>query len=234
MLSIICPTYNSVSTIRTLIDSVMSQTCDAYELIIVDGGSSDGTLELILEYGDRIRYISEPDKGIYDAMNKGIDMAIGEWLYFIGADDSLYSCDAIEKILPLLCERTDVLMCDIISPQLGRCSSLYSLKTYFTNTIHHQGVIYSRKVFETHRYDTSLRIVADYDMNLYIRRNGFIIRYSDVIFANHAPTGISGRPHLANYREEIAVRNRYLKSKPLQCFFAIISYSKFVIKNIIH
>lgn len=234
MLSIICPTYNSATTIRALIDSVLSQTSGEYELIIVDGASTDGTVATIREYGDALRYVSEPDKGIYDAMNKGIDMARGEWLYFIGADDSLYSCDVVEKTAHLLSNDIDVLMCDIMSPKLGRCSSAYSLKTYFTNTIHHQGVIYNRRVFEAHRYDTSLRIVADYDMNLFVWRSGFNMRFSDIIFANHAPEGVSGTPHLVNYGEEIAVRNRYLTNKPLQWLFAIVSYSKFIIKNIRH
>lgn len=232
MLSIICPTYNSADTIRILIESVMSQSCHDWELLIIDGGSTDNTVSIASEYGNALRCVSEPDDGIYDAMNKGIDMARGEWLYFIGADDSLYSYDVVEKVVPLLCEGVDVLMCDIMSPKLGRCSSAYSFKTYFTNTIHHQGVIYSRKVFEAHRYDTSLRIVADYDMNLYIWRSKFCIRFSDVIFADHAPAGISGRPHLVNYSEEITVRNRYLNNKLLRWFFAMVSYSKFIIKNI--
>lgn len=234
MLSIICPTYNSAATIRGLMESVMAQTCDDWELIVVDGGSTDDTLSIVSQYGDAVRYVSEPDNGIYDAMNKGIDMAKGEWLYFIGADDSLYSNDAIERVTALLREDVDVLMCDIMSPTLGRCSSAYSLKTYFTNTIHHQGVIYNSRVFASHRYDTSLRVMADYEINLYVWRNGFSIKFSDIIFANHAPAGVSGQPHLINYKEEIAVRNRYMKSKPLQWILAMVSYTKYIIKNIIH
>lgn len=232
ILSIVCPTFNCVSTVRSLIDSVLLQSCDSYELIILDGGSTDGTVEIIREYGNRINYISEPDNGIYDAMNKGIDMAKGEWLYFIGADDSLYSNNVVEKVIPQLGEDVDVLMCDIMSPKLGRCSSVYSLKTFFTNTIHHQGVIYRRKVFESHRYDTTLKIMADYEMNLYVWRSVYRIKSSDIIFANHTPEGVSGQPHLINYNEEIAVRNKYMKNKPLQWFFTMVSYSKFIIKNL--
>lgn len=231
-ISIICPTFNCVATIRGLIDSVLSQTCDAYELVVVDGGSADGTVEAICEYGDRVRYVSEPDGGIYDAMNKGIDMARGEWLYFIGADDSLYSNDVMERTISLLNDDVDVLMCDIVSPRLGRCSSRYSFKTYFTNTIHHQGVIYNRRVFKSHRYDATLKIMADYEMNLYAWHKGYRIKSSDIIVANHAPSGVSGQPHLINYKEEIAVRNRYLKNKPLQWFLAMVSYCKFILKNL--
>lgn len=232
MLSIICPTYNSAATIRTLIESVVLQTSRDWELIIVDGGSTDGTIGIIREYAEKLHYVSERDNGIYDAMNKGISMAAGEWLYFIGADDSLYSNDVVEKVAPLLCQNTDVVLCNISSPKLGECSSAYTLKTYFTNTIHHQGVIYNRRVFESHRYDTSLKIMADYEMNLYVWRSGFRIKSSDIIFANHAPEGVSGQPHLINYKEEINVRNRYLKRKPLQWFFSMVSYSKFILKNI--
>ena len=232
MISIICPTYNCCENIGTLINSVFSQTFQDYELIVVDGASTDGTLDILRKQSARLRYISEPDNGIYDAMNKGIDIAKGEWLYFIGADDTLYSDNVIEQITPLLHEDTDVLMCDIMSPKLGRCSSTFSLKTYFTNTIHHQGVIYNRRVLETYRYDTTLRIVADYDMNLYIWKKRFNIEYSNIILANHAPEGVSGQPHFINYKEEITVRNRYIKSKPLQWLLAIVSYTKFILKNL--
>lgn len=231
-LSIICPSYNCSNTIRTLIESVVRQTCDNYELIIIDGGSTDGTVDILKEYGGKLTFISEKDNGIYDAMNKGISMATGEWLYFIGADDSLYSENVIEQIQPHLNTDAGIILCDIMSPTLGRCSSSFSLKTFFKNTVHHQGVIYSRRIFADRMYDATLRIMADYDMNMYIWRKGFGIATTDIVFANHAPEGISGQVRLINYQEETVVRNRYLHSKLLQWFFTLVGYSKFAIKSL--
>lgn len=232
LLSIICPTYNSEATLRTLIDSVLNQSSTDCELIIVDGASTDGTLSIINEYEGRIRYVSEPDRGIYDAMNKGIRIASGRWLYFIGSDDSLYSDDVISRLIPHLDDDADVLMCDIMSPKLGRCQSQYGIRTYFKNTIHHQGMIYNRRIFEHHMYDATYRIMGDYELALYIWHNKLTCKPVDIILANHSPEGISGCPRLLNYKEETAVRNLYVSSKPAQWFLATVSYAKYIIKNL--
>ncbi len=89
-ISIIIATYNAVSTLKCCLDSIVPQLTGLCELIIIDGGSTDGTCEIIQSYSERISYtISEPDKGIYDAWNKGVKVAKGKWIAFIGADDVL-------------------------------------------------------------------------------------------------------------------------------------------------
>lgn len=220
-----------MSVLHVLIESVMQQTSRNYELIIVDGGSTDGTLDVIRSYGDRIRSISEPDDGIYDAMNKGIRMAKGDWVYFIGADDSLYDADVVKQIDLYTNAEADLLLCDIMSTTKGRCSSRFSWHTYWHNTIHHQGCIYRRKVLLEHPYDTTLSIVADYDLNLYMWQNGYKIVTTNILLANHSFEGVSGTPRLINYKEEIEVRNRYVNNPLLRCLLAAISYAKMVIKH---
>lgn len=89
-ISIIIATYNAAKTLQRCLDSIVPQLTDETELILVDGGSKDNTNEIIDSYGDKIAvHISEPDKGIYDAWNKGVKNAHGEWVMFIGADDIL-------------------------------------------------------------------------------------------------------------------------------------------------
>ncbi|MGP1366243.1 MAG: glycosyltransferase family 2 protein [Schwartzia sp. (in: firmicutes)] len=91
-ISIITVSYNAASTIEKTILSVIGQVYPNIEYIVIDGGSPDGTVEIIRKYGEKIAYwVSEPDEGIYDAMNKGIRRATGDYLYFLGADDWL--CD---------------------------------------------------------------------------------------------------------------------------------------------
>lgn len=102
LISIIIPTYNCENTFTIALKSVLSQDLEEKEIIIVDGGSSDGTLDLLNKYDQQIDYwISEPDNGIYDALNKGIDLANGEWLYFLGSDDKLYDNHVLTDILRL-------------------------------------------------------------------------------------------------------------------------------------
>lgn len=101
--SIITPTYNSERTLRNTINSVIRQDYPEIEHIIIDGGSTDGTLEIIQEYETHItRYISEPDKGIYDAMNKGISMATGDIIGILNSDDLFESSDVIRTIAETL------------------------------------------------------------------------------------------------------------------------------------
>ena len=92
MVSIIIATYNSEKTLRRALDSVLNQTYQDWECIVVDGASKDNTIEIVKEYvskDTRFRYVSEPDHGIYDAFNKGWKIAKGEWVMYLGSDDRL-------------------------------------------------------------------------------------------------------------------------------------------------
>ena len=98
-ISIITVSYNAVKTIEETINSVLNQSYSNIEYIIIDGGSRDGTVDIIKKYQDKINvWISEPDKGIYDAMNKGIKLAKGDWIGIINSDDC-YCIDAFDTIL---------------------------------------------------------------------------------------------------------------------------------------
>lgn len=96
--SIVTVCYNAASTIEETIKSVLSQSFTNFEYIVVDGGSKDGTVQILEKYKDRIRYISERDKGIYDAMNKGVAMAKGELIGIIGADDFYPDTEVLTKV----------------------------------------------------------------------------------------------------------------------------------------
>ena len=116
--SVITATWNSGKTLRTTLDSVLNQSYPDIEHIIVDGGSTDNTMEIIREYepryNGRLRYISEPDKGLYDAMNKGIRMATGEVVGILNSDDFYTSSDVVEKLeKELATNRVDAVYGDI-------------------------------------------------------------------------------------------------------------------------
>lgn len=101
-ISVITVCYNSVSTIGDTIQSVLAQTCPEMEYVIVDGGSNDGTLDVIRryepEFGGRLRWVSEKDKGLYDAMNKGLAMATGDVVGFLNSDDFFTSAHVLQRV----------------------------------------------------------------------------------------------------------------------------------------
>ena len=101
MVSIIIATYNSGKTLRRALDSVLNQSYQDWECIVVDGASKDNTIEIVKEYvskDSRFRYMSEPDHGIYDAFNKGWKMAKGEWVMYLGSDDE-YTKEGIKALM---------------------------------------------------------------------------------------------------------------------------------------
>ena len=169
-ISIITVVYNRVNTIEQLINSVITQSYPNIEFIIIDGGSNDGTLDIIRKYNSRItKWISEPDTGIYNAMNKGVKLATGDYIEFIGSDDSLVNNDVIKKIVPLLNEKTDILSCTeyLVYPREKR-QKIYSndfarnRRKYNGGMVGHAAMFTRKEVLEKYPFDESYKIVADY------------------------------------------------------------------------
>jgi len=169
LISIITTVFNGAAYLEQAILSVISQDYRNIEYIIIDGGSTDGTLDIIRKYQDNIGYwLSERDRGIYDAMNKGISHAKGEWFYFLGADDALRTPQTLACLMPYLTDDHDLVCGGVCYPD-GRVEwPKLSPRTLIHNTIHHQGAFYNRRLFEHWRYDSELSAVADYELNLII------------------------------------------------------------------
>lgn len=114
--SIVTVAFNSATTIRDTIESVLSQDYPRIEYIVIDGGSTDGTLDIIGEYGPRVTHlISEPDHGIYDAMNKGIDLATGDVVGFLNSDDMYIDSKAVSQLMAVMnSQKSDCVFADLI------------------------------------------------------------------------------------------------------------------------
>ena len=164
-LSIITVNYNNREGLQKTIDSVICQTWRDFEWIVIDGGSTDGSKTLIEEYQDHFAYwCSEPDKGIYNAMNKGIAKAKGEYLQFLNSGDVLYSPACLEEVFKL-----DI-QSDIVEGIVLRSDNNKILQKYSGNvverlimaTINHQGAFIKRSLFNDYLYREDYKVVSDW------------------------------------------------------------------------
>ena len=194
LISIITVVYNGAVTLERTILSVIGQTYTNIEYIIIDGGSKDGSIDIIKKYQAHIAYwVSEPDKGIYDAMNKGIQHASGDWIFFLGADDILYN--VLHYIAPYFLNEGTIYYGNV---HFGNNSKVYNgrynkYKLSIAN-ICHQSIFYPAQVFQQYKYDLKYPIFADYALNLQCWANHrFTFQYLPVIIALFASDGTSAQ-----------------------------------------
>jgi len=220
-LSLITVTLNAGKTVGETIRSVLEQTFTGFEYVIVDGGSTDDTMAIIRQYGDCLHNcLSEPDRGVYDAMNKGVALARGDWVFFLGADDRLYHRDTLKNIFcgndvsPWSLLYGSVVEGDPSSAgKSWRFVPRYDSSLLWKNTIHHQGVFYRRELFRDFRYDVTCKVSADYELNLKSYLSRVPALKLDDIVSVCASGGLSGRADFAGYREEIRLRHRHVRRR---------------------
>lgn len=169
-ISVVTVCYNSVDTIEETMLSVLNQTYPDVEYIIIDGGSTDGTVDIIKKYSDKLSYwISEPDKGIYDAMNKGIAVATGDYINFMNAGDKFIEDNIIVNILKQHYDEK-ILYGNIIrcygsykERNAGVCHSNPKIIDFIGDTIHHQAAFIKRDLFDKYGYySTEYKLMSDW------------------------------------------------------------------------
>lgn len=210
VISIIMPTYNAEKTLTAAIESVRAQKYSNLEFIVIDGSSEDGTLEIIKCNESVITtWISEPDKGIYEAMNKGIDRATGQWLYFLGSDDQI-NANILHTIAPYLKPDLAAVFGDVVYDTGDIMHSWIGYGTLMQNTLHHQATFYNRELFKNFRYDTNYRIISDYELNLQI-----FLKKTPTLFVPYiiSTCGSTGTSSVLSSVEVNHLRGKYIKNK---------------------
>jgi glycosyltransferase involved in cell wall biosynthesis len=200
--SIIIPTFNVEKTIRLAIESIIKQTIDIYEIIIIDGASTDNTCAIVTEYQQKhknIILVSEPDNGIYDAMNKGIEQSSGNWLFFMGADDVLYNETVLQELVESgVFDKNQVVYGNVLikgNNDWAKDQQLYDgkfdLNKLLQKNICQQAMFYPRRVFiEYGMFDLKFPVSSDWVFNLKIfSKEPFV--YTDQTIAIFATGGKS-------------------------------------------
>lgn len=163
--SIITINYNNKDGLLKTIESVLCQTYKDFEFIVIDGGSTDGSREIIEKYAGHIDYwVSEPDKGIYNAMNKGIKVAHGDYLNFMNSGDYFYNENVLNDTLAYL--NDDIVSGRSVNEDFSarpfHVSSNPSMIQFYKNTVDHQASFISRNLFKDSLYDENYKIVSDW------------------------------------------------------------------------
>ena len=208
LISIIVASFNSVNTLARAIESVLSQTYSNKELIIIDGGSKDGTVDVLKRFNGNISYwCSEPDKGIYNAWNKALDYTKGDWILFLGADDYLWANDVLKSIAPQLIKaclefrvvygkvnvvREDGTVLETLNDPWDQANKRFQhLMAYGW----HQGVFHDRSLFDLYgKFDESFQIIGDYEFLLRELKDHDAAFIDDVVVAGMQYGGVSSDP----------------------------------------
>ena len=181
--------FNSASTIENTIISVINQTYKDIEYIIVDGKSNDSTMDIIERYAERngIFVISEPDKGLYDAMNKAADIATGDYILYMNSGDVFASDDAVEKVVPFLLEKPCMCYGNVIRIKNdGEHMETYhgrfkEMKLVLQGKMMcHQSMFTRLETMRKYRFDLDYSITADFDFLVRLLRDKQRIQYADV------------------------------------------------------
>ena len=231
--------YNSQDTIENTIRSVIAQTWSDVEYIIVDGASSDNTLDILKSYADEygIRVISEPDKGLYDAMNKAADMASGDYIIYMNSGDAFAADDVIEKMIPFLEQNRAIVYGNVIriKPK-GEITERYAGKHKLImlllagRMMSHQSVFIRSDIMRSYRYDLNYSITADYDFIVRAKHSGLDMLYVDTNISK--VENIEGISSLKENMDEMRRQDDLSLRKNYPILFCIVWLPKAIVRAI--
>lgn len=213
LLTIITVVRNGECFIEETIKSVINQSYNNIEYIVIDGGSTDDTIQLIKKYEKNIDYWkSEPDTGIYDAMNKGISMATGKWINFMNAGDVFFDLKVCEKIINCLTKsEVDVIYGDFLATSdigsiLVKAKSISNI--FKGSVFSHQSCFVQNKLLKENKFNLQYKIASDYNLflNLYLKKSHFY--YLPFPIASMSIGGLS-YSNMATYVEQIKILHSY-------------------------
>ena len=229
-LSIITINFNNKDGLQKTINSVIQQSFKEYEWIIIDGGSSDGSEDVIKTYQSHFSFwCSEPDKGIYNAINKGLSCAAGDYIQFLNSGDWLYDSTSLEKVFAQIDGKYDIYYGDMVQVNDGGKLNpiTYPDELGFLffpyNNICHQATFYKRSLFDNNLYDESFCIVSDWAMNLKLLFNGSTFKHINQYIVYYDNQGRSSAADSKHHIERTAAFEKYV---PQQIKIDLSNYEK--------
>ena len=216
-LSVVTIVYNNVRDIERTMLSVLNQTYHNIEYIVIDGGSTDGTKDIIYNYKSRLaQFISEPDKGIYDAMNKGLSLATGDYVLFMNSGDELYEPETVTEVFETAASADiyygETEMFNEQWESLGQrrhgVPEHFNWKSFkYGMSISHQAIYVKRSIAEP--FDLKYKYSADIDWIIRAAKNASSIVNTHTYVAKYLVGGLSKKKHLASLKERFDIFTKY-------------------------
>ena len=241
LISVVIPSYNQFEGLKKTVNSLLGPSEDKWlEIIVSDGGSTDGSAEWLLENVDNIPHIRiSPDKGIYDGMNLGVEMARGEWVWFLGTGDTPHgdSLVGLKKDLERNIESSLLAYgVHLLPPREPGVPEYYTPvwgnRLKLRNTLHHQGVIYSRDLIKEHQFNLKYNILADYHLHLVLWMDGVKCQCSRTIISEVDSGGVSRQFTAELYREERALKREAIGGLASYLVQAVATRLKYLGKTV--
>jgi glycosyltransferase involved in cell wall biosynthesis len=235
LISIITVVFNGEKYLEETIQSVINQTYDNVEYIIIDGGSSDGTLDIIKKYEDRIDYwVSERDRGIYDAMNKGVDVISGEWINFMNAGDEFYSKHTLNEF-NIIKKNGNVNIIygdvEILYNRFTKIQKAHKLDNIFLGMrFSHQSTFYKKSYIKNNKYNLDYKLSADYESIL----KAYILDFKGFLYINKVISkvlfeGTTSHNKIKSTKERIRIiKNLNKWNIVLSCKYNYIFFKDFI------
>jgi glycosyltransferase involved in cell wall biosynthesis len=236
-ISVITIVYNDVKHLEETILSVTEQTFDNIEYIIIDGGSTDGTLDVIKNHADKLSYwISEKDNGIYDAMNKGLRIASGDFVWFLNSGDQIHEKNTVEELVRQIDEETDVIYGEtvlindegeILGMRRKQAPENLTWKSFFTGMmVCHQSVLVRRNVAP--EYNEKYRFSADFEWVLVSLKKARKIVNSHQILSRYLEEGATTQNHKASLKERFDIMKRFFGFIPTVVVHIWLAFTSFL------
>lgn len=221
-ITVVTVVFNCVGSIEHTILNIVGQSYDNIEYIVIDGGSTDGTLEVIKKYeADIDLWISEKDKGIYNAMNKGIDLSTGDWINFMNAGDHFHSSSTVEQVAPHLDNRYGVVAGAVRYIYDENHTRVKHMRPKFTGFYmevpHHQASFINNRLMKHHKYDESFRIRGDLNFMTTLHAEGQKISMIDEVICDVDTNGVSSGLSRVHVSEEIRAGKLVIKNYRMKC-----------------
>lgn len=237
LITVVTVVYNGAEFLEETIKSVIEQTYDNVEYIIVDGGSTDGTLDIIRKYEHAIDYwVSEPDKGIYDAMNKGIDLGSGDWINFMNAGDLFFECETLTKVFSNGSDYSDANVIygdhEVRYPnktkivKAGKVCNLWKGSQFC-----HQSAFIRLMYHKANQFNLCREIAADFEFFYKASSVGLCMRYYPIVLSKVSSGGVSDSRRLASIVERYSCLDRQFIRLPHYVFFFFSELIKLVVKR---